>query len=818
MIQKKVYLNANLEIKGTSSTEDDPSILKIGGFANHASKDRSNEVIVPDAWKKGVVNYKKNPVVLFNHDMSKPIGKVTNIVISEEGLYIEANISSAAEKLYGTQTLIRDGALKSFSVGFLPKKGRKDTATDTIFITELELVENSVVAVPMNQNSLFSVIKSMDESDRTKFLESLEEFDSTKELKVETEIQETAVEKVVQQKLVEVIKEKPITDENLKDLTFNVGDKLSIDSKFWIVSSHKGHDVEMQEVTLLGNPINNILKIDDRSLVMLNLNQVKNSTYSSYKTVEKRSNAEIEKLFGNIKSVGKEYTQYFTYLTEKAIKDWNSDDYVVANKIIELYRVSEKEHVEEKPMSNTEVTNTVETPITAVSAAVAEPKVLELVPAVTKAQDALEIARESGESATKLKALEDKLEAVLAELTTNKDKLAAAQNEKVAYAAAQTNGNSLYTAKDLTIAALMAYGRNASTGREFSMETFANSSKLGKSILQTGLSTKATITTVDALITEYTSSIMKQMEIELKVAPMLKTLDIVGQHFKVPVADEDTNGDIAMFANGTYNVGETDSTRVPTTRQNTITAVDLTPHKFMGTTHLAKDEQEDVLIPLLQFQVDALTRRMARAIDKSLLRGDGSLTGFTASPTNAITPGTGYASVIKGICPLAADASLLIASGGNSTKATPAKIAAARAQLGRYGLDNSAGNLVYFTSIEGYNDLVTTADFQTIDKFGDRATYITGQVGAIYGIPVVVTEFLDVVGVQYNHIGVLVWLPGFIVGRRRAVEVETQYDPRRQLNIVYLSTRFDFKAMTTVANAALNTTGYSFASLIRSTA
>ncbi len=179
MIQKKVFLNTTLEQKGVSKDSEGNDVLKIGGFANASTKDRGNEIIMPDAWRKGIKNYQKNPVVLFNHDMSKPIGTVTAIKVSDEGLYIEADISSAAERLYGTQTLIKDGALKAFSVGFYPLKGKKDTATDTLYITEVELLENSIVSVPMNQDSIFSVIKSMDEEGRTKFLSEVEEFDST---------------------------------------------------------------------------------------------------------------------------------------------------------------------------------------------------------------------------------------------------------------------------------------------------------------------------------------------------------------------------------------------------------------------------------------------------------------------------------------------------------------------------------------------------------------------------------------------------------------------------------------------------------------
>ena len=77
----------------------------------------------------------------------------------------------------------------------------------------------------------------------------------------------------------------------------------------------------------------------------------------------------------------------------------------------------------------------------------------------------------------------------------------------------------------------------------------------------------------------------------------------------------------------------------------------------MATTHLAKDEVEDTVLPLMDFLRRAATRRVARAIDKAILRGTGALTGFTASPTNAITAGPGYASVIKGLVTLADDIS-----------------------------------------------------------------------------------------------------------------------------------------------------------------
>ena len=149
------------------------------------------------------------------------------------------------------------------------------------------------------------------------------------------------------------------------------------------------------------------------------------------------------------------------------------------------------------------------------------------------------------------------------------------------------------------------------------------------------------VTTVDQFLSNFSNNIYTEMEQQLVIAPMFNRIAVDAKTFRVPVADEDTDGDVAQFASGTFATGIADATRVPTSNQNTIASVDFTPHKFMATTHLAKDEEEDTVLPLLDFLRAAATRRLARALDKAILRGTGALSGFTASPTNAITAGTG---------------------------------------------------------------------------------------------------------------------------------------------------------------------------------
>ena len=62
--------------------------------------------------------------MLYQHKHDAPIGRIDKIQVDKKGIFVEGSVSEAAEKLHGVQTLIKDGALKSFSVGFRVKDGK----------------------------------------------------------------------------------------------------------------------------------------------------------------------------------------------------------------------------------------------------------------------------------------------------------------------------------------------------------------------------------------------------------------------------------------------------------------------------------------------------------------------------------------------------------------------------------------------------------------------------------------------------------------------------------------------------------------------
>jgi HK97 family phage prohead protease len=140
--------------------ETDDGGVEIKGSASTNAMDRAGDIIETEAWTKGgLENFKNNPIILFNHNYDRPIGRAKDLQVTDKGLEISAKISKAAGDV--TQ-LIKDGVLGAFSVGFKVKDADYMTETDGYKIKDAELFEVSVVSVPCNQGATFGMAKSFD--------------------------------------------------------------------------------------------------------------------------------------------------------------------------------------------------------------------------------------------------------------------------------------------------------------------------------------------------------------------------------------------------------------------------------------------------------------------------------------------------------------------------------------------------------------------------------------------------------------------------------------------------------------------------------
>ena len=132
-----------------------------------ATVDRYGDVVEPDGWD--LKNFKKNPIALFGHNSSFPIGKWSDLRVEAGKLIGRLNLAKRGtsyrlDELIG---LVEQGILRAVSVGFRPLKAEPLDAEKPYGAQRYlkqELLETSVVSVGANPAAL-SLAKSMNISD-----------------------------------------------------------------------------------------------------------------------------------------------------------------------------------------------------------------------------------------------------------------------------------------------------------------------------------------------------------------------------------------------------------------------------------------------------------------------------------------------------------------------------------------------------------------------------------------------------------------------------------------------------------------------------
>jgi HK97 family phage prohead protease/HK97 family phage major capsid protein len=162
---KVLFLNSSFTKSSLPATDDGGESVTIEGYASTTDVDRHGDIVPASVWEKGVDNYLKNPVILAYHNHSEPIGRMIEHRVDAKGLWIKARISKAAGDVYD---LVKDGVLTAFSIGFRIADAEYNSALELFVVKELELHEISVVSVPANQNTLFSLSKAFDTAEEFK--------------------------------------------------------------------------------------------------------------------------------------------------------------------------------------------------------------------------------------------------------------------------------------------------------------------------------------------------------------------------------------------------------------------------------------------------------------------------------------------------------------------------------------------------------------------------------------------------------------------------------------------------------------------------
>ena len=145
------------EVKNEDGSIGDYQNVKIAGYASTNESvtvaDRGGDYIRRGAFKNTIDKFMENPVMLSDHANSTKqiVGKYTRVEEDEKGLYIEGEVSNSPE-LSNLRFQIVEGNLQTMSIG-----GLFQYEEDGKAIKEIDLLEISLVAIPMNPDARFEV-------------------------------------------------------------------------------------------------------------------------------------------------------------------------------------------------------------------------------------------------------------------------------------------------------------------------------------------------------------------------------------------------------------------------------------------------------------------------------------------------------------------------------------------------------------------------------------------------------------------------------------------------------------------------------------
>lgn len=217
---------------------------------------------------------------------------------------------------------------------------------------------------------------------------------------------------------------------------------------------------------------------------------------------------------------------------------------------------------------------------------------------------------------------------------------------------------------------------------------------------------------------------------------------------------------------------------------------------------VSDEESEDAVIAMIPELRGTLVRNAKEVIDEAILNADASPLKVNI---NYYYPTTG--------ADIDTTSRFLIGFDGlihyclNELTATPQKFdlatidvddfATFEGMLGKYSLNPA--QCAYIFDQWTYRKAKFLSDFTTVEKMGDKATLLTGQLGAVGGIPVIVTDQIlksCATGQVHqtaanNTLGraLLVHRPSWKFGMRRNIRVNIQRDEAKTLTSIVASMR-----------------------------
>ena len=162
----------DIEIK---ASDDDDYRFEGYGSTFGGDPDRYGDIVDPGAFSKSLSAHAQKgqmPALLWQHDMHMPIGVWEKMTEDAQGLKVTGRLTKGVQLAEEAYALLKDGALHSMSIGYIPVEEEFDRKTGINTIKEVDLWEVSLVTIPANVNALVSDVKDADGNPNIRKLEN----------------------------------------------------------------------------------------------------------------------------------------------------------------------------------------------------------------------------------------------------------------------------------------------------------------------------------------------------------------------------------------------------------------------------------------------------------------------------------------------------------------------------------------------------------------------------------------------------------------------------------------------------------------------
>ena len=135
-----------------------------GVFVGYASlfgaRDQSGDVVMPGAFAASLKKRGPSDVrMLFQHDAAEPVGTWIDLHETPRGLHVTGRLDRNVQRGRELFSLLETKGLDGLSIGFRTVRARRDKASASRLLTEIDLWEISLVTFPMLSGARVTGVK-----------------------------------------------------------------------------------------------------------------------------------------------------------------------------------------------------------------------------------------------------------------------------------------------------------------------------------------------------------------------------------------------------------------------------------------------------------------------------------------------------------------------------------------------------------------------------------------------------------------------------------------------------------------------------------